>query len=704
MEVYPSEAQFRASPASDSLLNGLKRNQNDLGLDGAVLYHNFPLYRDDEGGVLVSDAMLLSPNHGVVGFALCSDTKAEDGWDPCPHVLEQLPAYVHSRLIRNKALRKNAVQLAFDIFPVVFAPFIGEFGGESECDVIANDDQLVDFLTNNRIEAMSDEMFMELVATIDGAKGLIRSKKRGLDPNDEDSKGRQAQLVEAAITNFDQQQKHGIMGLVNGPQRLRGLAGSGKTVVLAMKAAQMHLQFPEAKIAFTFNTKSLYQHVKRLITRFYRQFDDQDPDWDRRLFVLHGWGGVSTPGIYSTACEQHGVRALSFRQAAAQSPGDSFDYACNTLMQSTSIQPVFDFVFVDEGQDFPMSFLRLCHSLAAEGKFVLAYDELQSLFATTSPSTAEIFGEDQNGHALAQFDEDIVLHKCYRNPREIIVIAHALGFGVYGDKIVQILENKDHWEDIGYELVSGELKPGEVVELSRPEKHSLTVISDCSGLEEIVKGVAFDEWDEEIEFVVNGIKEDIEDGLRPEDVLVISVDDRSAKKYLRDVERGLKAHGIKCNNLTADSFGVQDFAKAKRVTLSTVYKAKGNEAFMVYVMGVDQVMSGVNVRKRNMLFTAMTRAKGWVRISGMRKGAKRFCKELKIAKEKFPKIVFTYPSEEELKVMKRDLAESADRKLKARRLLDELRDELSDEEIAKLMEEETKSAKKAKKPRGGKKQ
>ena len=61
-------------------------------------------------------------------------------------------------------------------------------------------------------------------------------------------------------------------------------------------------------------------------------------------------------------------------------------------------------------------------------------------------------------------------------------------------------------------------------------------------------------------------------------------------------------------------------------------------------------------------------------------------------------------SEEELKVMKRDLAESADRKLKARRLLDELRDELSDEEIAKLMEEETKSAKKAKKPRGGKKQ
>ena len=96
-----------------------------------------------------------------------------------------------------------------------------------------------------------------------------------------------------------------------------GLSGSvdwpdqEKTVVLAMKAALTHLRHPKASIAFTFHTKSLYQHVRRLITRFYRQYNDQDPDWDR-LHVLHAWGGRSTPGIYYNACLAAGVSPMTF--------------------------------------------------------------------------------------------------------------------------------------------------------------------------------------------------------------------------------------------------------------------------------------------------------------------------------------------------------------------------------------------------------
>src|SRR5262249_11551719 len=146
--------------------------------------------------------------------------------------------------------------------------------------------------------------------------------KRDFVHQNDRSKGKQAELVEAAITIFDQQQKYGMMGKIAGPQRIRGLAGSGKTVVLAMKAAQMHLQYPEARIAYTFWTRSLYQHVKRLVTRFYRQFDDRDPDWEKSLNVLHGWGSSSTPGIYSYTCEQHGVQGMSFQQASARTAGD----------------------------------------------------------------------------------------------------------------------------------------------------------------------------------------------------------------------------------------------------------------------------------------------------------------------------------------------------------------------------------------------
>jgi hypothetical protein len=88
------------------------------------------------------------------------------------------------------------------------------------------------------------------------------------------------------------------------------------------------------------------------------------------------------------------------------------------------------------------------------------------------------------------------------------------------------------------------------------------------------------------------------------------VDDRGARNYLSGVEMALHKLGIGANNLHSDSFGIRDFSKEGRVTLSTVHKAKGNEAFMVYVVGADAVMFRPDVRKRNMLFTAMTRAKG----------------------------------------------------------------------------------------------
>lgn len=53
--------------------------------------------------------------------------------------------------------------------------------------------------------------------------------------------------------------------------------------------------------------------------------------------------------------------------------------------------------------------------------------------------------------------EDIVLPKCYRNSRLVLITAHSLGFGIYRKKksgeetqLVQLFEDKKLWEDIGY--------------------------------------------------------------------------------------------------------------------------------------------------------------------------------------------------------------------------------------------------------------
>jgi hypothetical protein len=52
--------------------------------------------------------------------------------------------------------------------------------------------------------------------------------------------------------------------------------------------------------------------------------------------------------------------------------------------------------------------------LARDQKFVLAYDELQTIFRPKAPTQAEIFGVDKDGQPNLAFERDIVLYKCYR--------------------------------------------------------------------------------------------------------------------------------------------------------------------------------------------------------------------------------------------------------------------------------------------------
>ena len=145
---------------------------------------------------------------------------------------------------------------------------------------------------------------------------------------------------------------------------------------------------------------------------------------------------------------------------------------------------------------------------------------------------------------------------------------------------------------------------------------------------------------------------------------MICADDRNANTYFTLLKRDLGTRGIRVNNLHEDSYSLLDFQKEQCVTLSTIYKAKGNEAYVVYILGIDALFYSATARARNRAFTAMTRAKGWLCITGLGPAAALFADEIKLAKINYPNLSFTYPSKEELVYMKRDLvhvdAEEAD--------------------------------------------
>ncbi|MGB7440828.1 MAG: pentapeptide repeat-containing protein, partial [Coleofasciculaceae cyanobacterium] len=75
-----------------------------------------------------------------------------------------------------------------------------------------------------------------------------------------------------------------------------------------------------------------------------------------------------------------------------------------------------------------------------------------------------------------------------------------------------------------------------------------------------------------------------------------------------------------CNVLKAEkeNYNPNQFWCKGGVTVSRIHRAKGNEAEMVYVLGLDQVAKDEsNLQLRNQLFVALTRAKGWLKLSGI---------------------------------------------------------------------------------------
>ena len=92
---------------------------------------------------------------------------------------------------------------------------------------------------------------------------------------------------------------------------------------------------------------------------------EEQISWGDRLWCFHAWGSSNQPnsGAYRLICE---VYNLKFERYSAYM---SFDTACKQALEELTklprIEPFFDFVLIDESQDFPDSFVELCHAVTS---------------------------------------------------------------------------------------------------------------------------------------------------------------------------------------------------------------------------------------------------------------------------------------------------------------------------------------------------
>lgn len=260
----------------------------NVQLEG-FLYIGYPVIGTPEGAFPI-DALWVNQEKGVVIFNLVEGRDVE-GYD----LIQDDSANKLEAKFRNHRMLMQGRKLKVTITPVTFSPLAANLAVFVPDHPICDEGNLLETLN----EIPGDEQAFEEVLSVVQSISTIRKGKKRKPVGNENSKGAILKRLEDSIANLDNLQGHAVIETVDGVQRIRGLAGSGKTIVLALKAAYLHAQHPDWKIAVTFHTRALKGQFKRLINTFYIEQTSEEPDWEN-IQIINSWGAPG--GAFPFTC------------------------------------------------------------------------------------------------------------------------------------------------------------------------------------------------------------------------------------------------------------------------------------------------------------------------------------------------------------------------------------------------------------------
>ena len=174
-------------------------------------------------------------------------------------------------------------------------------------------------------------------------------------------------------------------------------------------------------------------------------------------------------------------------------------------------------------------------------------------------------------------------------------------------------------------------------------------------MDDLIQFEVFETAEAQTAWLVEAIKRNLtEDELIPDDIVVINPDPLKTKDAVGEARRALMQMGIN-SNLAGVTTIADVFTEPGTVTFTGIFRAKGNEAAMVYVINAQDCFGALLprdvARVRNRLFTAITRSKAWVRVLGVGKAMSALRAEFEEVKVENFTLHFTYPTEDERKTM-----------------------------------------------------
>ena len=493
----------------------------------------------------------------------------------------------------------------------------------------------------------------ELLLAVLGGTPLYKSNYQR-SPCSTNSRRHLIQQVRSRLNQLDLHQEKIAKQIPRGMQRIRGIAGSGKTVLLCQKAALMSVKYPDWQIALVFFSRSLYDFITNQVDKWIRHYTQDNISYNTQesnLKILHAWGSKQQPGFYSTVCKSVAYLPLAVPFTTSKKPNEALAEACVELLENRTIPQLFDAVLIDEAQDLisnnwkyqdkqPFYWLvyqslRSINSIHPEQKrLIWAYDEMQSLDSLNIPEAGEMFGEDLGHLVTGQHNQTInkteILSRCYRTPHKVIFVAHGIAMGLLREQgIITGSANIEEWQALGYKA-TGNWQQDLEVTLIREQYNSPNIISDLSEEDSILFD-RFSSRQQELTVLSQRIKNNLnQDSLQPDKEILIIVLGAyyDTAPLIKQTATFLINQKINIYLPTQSTFNCLDTPYEQRnhnqfwypgaITISTIHRAKGQEADMVYLIGLDNIAQNEsNLYLRNQLLIALTRTKAWINISGI---------------------------------------------------------------------------------------
>lgn len=435
---------------------------------------------------------------------------------------------------------------------------------------------------------------------------------RQLRRTDEGTLGEQFdEAAEAYKALSDEQQRLSAMHWDSGPRLVRGVAGSGKTVVLANNLARRLERMlianqeglfgatpPRPRLLAVCFNRTLAPHIGKKINTAFRQRTGRDvPEGtiEVRSFNHLMWD-LTTAGVW----RYQSVRDVDDIVRAMQYLGDLEQFRAHDAQRLAAL--AYDAIYVDEGQDFLEAEFRLLKGLCrmpegGEPNLYVFYDDAQNLFGRSRPNWQSLGLNVRGGRSF-------VMTQCFRNSRPVVEVAFNVLYGTCAPAAAR-----------------GQVPTREFGDIATLREKGL-IETNADGFWRVRfaprDGVAprltlAPNAAREAELIVQRLRWLVgEQQVRPQDVLVLAYS-RQRATQIADIVATAKLPGVSEVHVAFDAQRKDEpLGQKGRLTVSTVASAKGYDAYCVLVASANEFTTDVTGRAS--FYVACTRAVEYLEV------------------------------------------------------------------------------------------